>query len=202
MKKKQKTMTTKTVSSAEEHNGSGANASKDKKQNKGKDLRALLESGLKDIYSAEKQLLEALPEVIQALDSDELEEAVSEHLEQTKRHVSRLEKVMERLRISSDSGQTCEAMKGLVEEARKTIGEFDRGPVRDSALIIGAQKIEHYEIAAYGSLCELADVLGEDRTCDALEKTLIEEKQTDERLSEIAQNVNDDAFEMAESENA
>jgi ferritin-like metal-binding protein YciE len=201
MKKKQKTMATKTVTGTEENNGSGANTS-DRNQKKGKDLHALLESGLKDIYSAEKQLVGALPEVIQALDSDELEEAVNEHLEQTKKHVSRLEKVMERLRISRDSGEECEAMKGLVEEARKTIREFERGPVRDSALIIGAQKIEHYEIAVYGSLCELADVLGEDRICDLLEKTLIEEKQTDEKLSDIAQQVNDEAFEMSESENA
>ena len=109
---------------------------------------------------------------------------------------------MERLKISSESAETCEAMKGLVEEARKTVREFDRGPVRDAALIIGAQKIEHYEIAVYGSLCELADVLGEDRICDLLEKTLIEEKQTDEKLSDIAQDVNDEAFEMAERENA
>jgi ferritin-like metal-binding protein YciE len=202
MKTKSKTMATKTVSGTEEHNGSGANASQNKNKKNGKDLHALLESGLKDIHSAEKQLVEALPEVIQALDSDELEEAVNEHLEQTKKHVTRLEKVMERLRISTESAKTCEAMKGLVEEARQTIREFDRGPVRDSALIIGAQKIEHYEIAVYGSLCELADVLGEDRICDLLEKSLIEEKQTDEKLSDIAQDINDEAFEMARSEKA
>jgi ferritin-like metal-binding protein YciE len=109
---------------------------------------------------------------------------------------------MERLRSSTESAKTCEAMKGLVEEARQAIREFDRGPVRDSALIIGAQKIEHYEIAVYGSLCELADVLGEDRICDLLEKSLIEEKQTDEKLSDIAQDINDEAFEMARSEKA
>lgn len=189
-------MATKTVSRTEEHNGSGTTVS-EKNQQKGKDLNALLESGLKDIYSAEKQLVEALPEVIQALDSDELEDAVNEHLEQTKKHVSRLEKIMERLRIPTDSAEPCEAMKGLIEEARKTIQEFERGPIRDSALIIGAQKIEHYEIAVYGSLCELSDVLGQHRTCDLLEKTLIEEKMTDEKLSEIAQTVNDEALEMS-----
>jgi ferritin-like metal-binding protein YciE len=90
-------------------------------------------------------------------------------------------------------------MEGLIEEGKKTISEFERGPVRDSALIIGAQKIEHYEIAAYGSLCELADVLGENKIHDLLGRTLDEEEETDSNLSEIAQDVNDEAYELSEA---
>jgi ferritin-like metal-binding protein YciE len=199
MKQKRKTMTTKT-SGTEERNASGAQVNENGKDAKAKkDLHSLLETGLKDIYSAEQQLVAALPEVAQAVDNEELEEAINRHLEQTKKHVSRLEKVFERLGISKTQDEKCMAMEGLVEETRRTISEFSRSPVRDSALIIGAQKIEHYEIAAYGSLCELADVLGEDRICDLLEKTLEEEKETDETLTAIAQDVNDEAYELSES---
>jgi len=168
-------------------------------QKSSKDLHGLLEAGLKDIYSAEKQLVEALPEVAQAVDNEELEEAINHHLEQTKKHVTRLEKVMERLGISKTNMPTCVAMQGLIQEGKKIIGEFTRGPVRDSALIIGAQKIEHYEIASYGSLCELADVLEDDRTHDLLGRTLDEEEETDQMLSEIAQTVNDEAYERTMS---
>jgi ferritin-like metal-binding protein YciE len=160
-------------------------------------LESLLEHGMRDIYSAEKQLVDALPEVAQAVDNDELEEAVNTHLEQTKKQVARLEKAFERLGIENDNIEECVSMKGLIEETKKIIREFPRGAVRDSALIIGAQKIEHYEIASYGSLCELADVLGEDRLGDLLGRSLEEEEETDELLSEIAQDVNDEAAEMS-----
>ena len=171
----------------------GGNGQKD-----GKDLHGLLESGLKDIYSAEKQLVEALPQVAQAVDSDDLEEAINEHLDETKKQVTRLEKIFERLGISKTDSTKCVAMQGLVEETKKTIQEFQRSPVRDSALIISCQKIEHYEIAAYGSLCELADVLGERRILDLLEQTLQEEEDADHALTDIAQDVNDEAFELSE----
>ncbi len=163
-------------------------------------LHSLLEHGMKDIYSAEKQLVAALPEVIQAVDNDELEEAITQHLEQTKKQAARLEKAFERMGIDMNSGEECVAMKGLIDEAKKTIREFGRSAVRDSALIIGCQKIEHYEIASYGSLCELAEVLGEDRLSDLLGKSLEEEEETDELLSEIARDVNDEAAEMAMQE--
>jgi ferritin-like metal-binding protein YciE len=163
-----------------------------------KNLRDLLETGLKDIYSAEKQLVMALPEIAQAADSEELQDAVEDHLEQTKRHVERLDKIFDRLRISKTPEKKCEAMAGLLEEGKKILTEFERGPVRDSALIIGSQKIEHYEIAAYGSLCELADVLGEEKVHDILGRTLDEEEETDKILSEIAQQVNDEAHELSE----
>jgi ferritin-like metal-binding protein YciE len=163
-------------------------------------LHTLLEHGLKDIYSAEKQLVEALPEIAQAVDNEELEEAINTHLEQTRKQAMRLEKVFERMGINKDEMEECVAMKGLIEEGRKIIQEFQRGPVRDSALIIGCQKVEHYEIAAYGSLCELADVLGEERLGDLLGRSLEEEEETDELLSEIAQDVNDEAAEISMQE--
>lgn len=165
-------------------------------------LHTLLEKGMKDIYSAEQQLVQALPDVAQAADNEELEEAINTHLEQTKKQVARLEKAFERLGIEKTNAEKCVAMEGLIEENNKVTTEFSRGPVRDAALIIGAQKIEHYEIACYGSLCELADVLGEERLGDLLGRSLEEEEETDELLSEIARDVNDEAAEMSMQEEA
>lgn len=164
-----------------------------------KTLKQLFEDGLKDIYSAEKQLTEALPKMAKACENEELEEAFEHHLKQTKKHVERLEKVFDKLGIDKD-GETCEAMKGLIKEGDEIIEKYAESPVRDSALIIGAQKIEHYEIASYGSLCELADVLGMGKVADLLGRTLDEEKETDDLLSEIAQDVNDEAYEMDEDD--
>jgi ferritin-like metal-binding protein YciE len=179
---------------------SGAENKRGRESGNQKSLHGLFEKGLKDIYSAEKQLVEAIPEMAQAVDNEELEEAFNTHLEQTKKQVNRLEKIFERMSISKTEMEKCVAMEGLIEEGRKTIQEFERGPVRDSALIIGAQKIEHYEIAVYGSLCELADVLGEDRNGELLGRTLDEEEDTDQLLSEIAQDINDEAYELSEQE--
>lgn len=162
-----------------------------------KTLKTLFETGLKDIYGAEKLLVDALPEVLQAVDHEELEEAISAHLEQTKKQVGRLEKIFERMGIDKNAASGNPIMETMIENARKIISDFSRGAVRDSALIIGAQKIEHYEIALYGSLCELADVLGDDRTHDLLGRSLDEEEETDEWLSDIAGDVNDEAAEVS-----
>lgn len=194
-----------TSKSEQQNTGSQSQSQSDSKSHgqsqskNGKDLHGLLEAGIKDIYSAEKQLVEALPEMAQAADNEELEEAITYHLEQTKKHVARLEKVMERLGIGKNNAPKCEAMEGLIQEGKKALQEFNRGPVRDSAIIISAQKVEHYEIASYGSLCELADVLEDDRTKDLLGRTLDEEEEADQLLSEIAQEVNDEAYELSES---
>jgi len=193
-------MTAKTQTAAEERKTQNGNRKENENTQQKKDLHSLFETGLKDILSAERQLVQALPEVAQAADNEELEEAINTHLEQTKKHVARVEKVMERLGISKSEEEKCAAMEGLIEEGRKIIREFQRGAVRDSALIIGAQKIEHYEIAAYGSLCELADVLGEDKIHDLLGRTLDEEEETDQLLSDIAQSVNDEAVELSYNE--
>jgi len=164
-----------------------------------KTLKGLLKDGLKDMLSAEKQLVEALPKVAQAAYSEELQDAVEHHLEQTKKHVMRLEKIMAYLEVEQGSKE-CEAMKGLIKEADEIIKNFPEGPVRDSALIIGAQKVEHYEIASYGSLCELADVLGLNKIHDTLGRTLDEEEQTDKDLSELAMEINDEALEFSDED--
>jgi ferritin-like metal-binding protein YciE len=167
---------------------------------KSKTLRQLLEEGLKDIYNAEKQLIEALPEMAQAAYHEELQDAFTIHLEQTKKQKERLEKIFMRLRMDIEEEETCKAMEGLIEESQKIIEEYEPSPVRDAALIIGAQKIEHYEIASYGSLNELAEVLGYHKVADVLDRTLEEEEDTDLLLTEIAQEVNDEAMEMSDEE--
>ena len=164
-----------------------------------KTLENIFEDLLKDTYSAEKQLVAALPEMIKAAYTEDLEDAFADHLQQTKKHVERLDRVFDKLRIEKEE-ITCEAMAGLIKENKKIISEYEDGPVRDSALIIGSQKIEHYEIAAYGSLCELADVLGWQKIGDLLGRTLEEEEDTDLLLSEIATDVNDEAYDLSELE--
>jgi len=177
----------------------GTSKSSKNSEKKQKTLEHLFEKNLKDIYSAEKQLIEALPKIAKAAYDEDLQDAFTEHLEQTKRHAERLEKIFERLRIENKD-EKCEAMEGLINEGNRIIEEFEQSPIRDSALIIGAQKIEHYEIAAYGSLCELADVLGYSQIAEMLERTLEEEEATDQELTCIAINVNDEAYEMNQEE--
>jgi ferritin-like metal-binding protein YciE len=160
---------------------------------KKKSLMDLFHDGLKDIYSGETQLVEALPKMAEAADNEELSGAFTDHLEQTKKHVQRLEKIMQHLGVEKGS-ETCEAMEGLIKEGEEIIEKYEESPVRDAALIIAAQKVEHYEIAAYGSLCELADVLGMGKIHDTLGRTLDEEEDTDMLLSEIAQDINDEAY--------
>ena len=176
---------------------SSAGKSTDKKI---KSLQDLLKKGLKAAYSMEKQLIEALPEMAKAADSEELQDAINEHLQQTKRQAERLEKIFSRLQIEKTEDK-CAEMEALIEGGKKVIQEIESGPVRDSALIIGAQKIEHHEIALYGSLCELADVLGYSKIADILDRTLEEEETTDENLTSLAQSINDEAYEAAEEDN-
>ena len=162
-------------------------------------LKRIFEELLQDTYNAEKQIVKALPELAKAAYNEYLQDAFENHLEQTKRQVERLEKIFDRLKIDKGN-ETCEALEGLVKEAKEIIDEHDKSIVRDVALIIAAQKVEHYEIAAYGSLVELADVLGLNKTADLLERTLNEEKETDSILSDIAQHVNDEAYEESPAE--
>jgi ferritin-like metal-binding protein YciE len=163
-----------------------------------RNLEDLLEEGLKEIYDGELQLTAALPRMAKACYNEDLEDAFNRHLTQTKRHIERLEKVFKRLKIDFSEKKSCEAMKGLINEGEYIIDHFEESHVRDSALIIAAQKIEHYEIASYGSLCELSDVLGFWNVCDLLGRTLDEEEKTDIELTEIAVHINDDAYEMSE----
>lgn len=157
-------------------------------------LKKIFEELLQDTYSAEKQLIKALPELAKESYSEELQTAFENHLKETEKQATRLEKIFDRLQLEKQ-GESCKAMEGLVKEGQQIIKEHEKGITRDVALIIAAQKVEHYEIAAYGSLVELADVLGLDNVADVLERTLEEERNADELLSDIAQDVNDEAFE-------
>jgi ferritin-like metal-binding protein YciE len=142
---------------------------------------------LKDIYYAEQQLLKAIPEMQNAATTEELEDAFKEHLGQTERHVKRLEKVFQ-LAGQKAEGKKCEAIEGLIKEAKSIIEETKEGTMtRDAALIIAAQKIEHYEIATYGGLVQLAVTMGFHRAAELLDKTLNEEALTDKGLTRIAE---------------
>ena len=150
------------------------------------DMKQLLQIALQDTYSAETQILEALPKMQEAATNPKLKQAFQEHLQVTKRQVERLETVCKQLGIEPE-GETCEAMEGLVEEGEELIDELDEGPVLDAALIGAAQKVEHYEIAAYGTLTAMLKAMGEQKAADLMAQTLKEEKDTDELLSQVAE---------------
>jgi ferritin-like metal-binding protein YciE len=142
---------------------------------------------LKDIYYAEQQLVKALPEMQKACTSEELEDAFENHLKQTERHVKRLEKVFQLLDKKAE-GKKCEAIEGLIKEAKSIISDTKDGSMtRDAALIIAAQKVEHYEIATYGGLVQLAITMDLHRAAEILDKTLAEEEDTDTTLTKIAE---------------
>jgi ferritin-like metal-binding protein YciE len=151
-----------------------------------KTLDDLLLHELKDLYNAEKQLIRALPKMAEAASSEKLREAFEEHLAQTKTHVERLEQVFERLGKSA-RGTKCDAMEGLIEEGKKMIEEDAEPPVKDAGLIASAQRVEHYEIAGYGTARTFASLLGHEEVESLLEQTLEEEKETDVRLTELAE---------------
>ena len=141
---------------------------------------------LRDTYHAEKQALKAYPKMIRQAQSPELKQAFEEHAEQTRGQVDRLEQVFEQLDLGKRA-KRCEAMEGLLEEARTHMEEIEDEAVLDVAMIVSAQKVEHYEIAAYGSLVAMARQLGHDEVVPLLEETLAEEKATDERLTKVAE---------------
>lgn len=147
---------------------------------------------LKDIYWAEKLLVKSLPTLAKAASDEELKKTIEGHLTETKEQVIRLEKIFEYCSVRA-IGKKCEAMDGLVKECHEAIESFKAGPVRDAAIIISAQKIEHYEIAAYGSLYALANLLDKEASADLLNKTLEEEGDADEKLNKLAKHINRDA---------
>jgi ferritin-like metal-binding protein YciE len=149
-------------------------------------LHEVLTDYVRDLYNAESQLVKALPKMAKAATSPDLRAAVQEHLEQTRRHVERLDRVCEDLGIKP-KGKTCHAMKGLIEEGQEVISSTGDPAAKDAALIGAAQKVEHYEIAAYGTARTFARVLGEMAAADLLRQTLDEEKATDERLTALAE---------------
>lgn len=150
-----------------------------------KDLAALFEDGLKDIYWAEKALTKALPKMSKNASSEELKAAISKHLSETETHVERLEQCFEHLGLKAKA-EKCEAMAGLIEEGESIMEETAAGAVRDAGIIAAAQKVEHYEIATYGTLAAFAKVLDHKEALDLLLATLAEEKQCDEDLTALA----------------
>ena len=152
----------------------------------------LLVDQIRDLYDAEKQLVRALPKMAKAASSDELRQAIEDHLEETTNQVQRLEQAFEQLEKTA-KGKTCKAMKGLIEEGGEVIEEDSEEPINDLALIAAAQRVEHYEISAYGTAKAMAKHIGENQVASLLEETEDEEKAADKKLTEIAMDLMQDA---------
>lgn len=159
-------------------------------------LEELFIHELKDVLDAERQITKALPKLAKATESDELRAAFEEHLSQTEEQIGRLETIFESMDKAA-RGNHCPGVEGIIKEGSETIKENDTGPALDAALIAGAQKVEHYEIASYGTLVEWAKILGKDDAVELLQQTLAEEKETDEKLTSIASELNLVAQEQA-----
>ena len=157
-------------------------------------LKKLYLEELRDLYSAETQLVKALPKMVKGASSAELKQAFENHLEQTKEHVERLNEIFDRL-DEKPTGKTCQAMKGLIEEGSEMLEEEGEKSVIDAGLIGAAQRVEHYEIASYGTVRTFANLLGEEEAADLLQETLDEEGETDKELSALAEGiVNEEAL--------
>jgi ferritin-like metal-binding protein YciE len=149
---------------------------------------------VEDLYDAERRLVKALPKMAEASTSISLRQAFESHLMETEGHVTRLEDIFRTLG-QDPKGQTCDAMKGLISEGEDTISNIDESPLRDAGLIAAANRVEHYEIAAYGSARTFAEILGLTEAASLLEQTLREEKKADQKLTQLAENmVNDEAL--------
>ena len=150
-----------------------------------KSLQELFVEELRDTYDAEKRLTKALPKMAKAATSPELKTAFTNHLRETEEQIDRLEQVFQSI-SEPVRGKKCDGIMGIIEESNTAISELDEGPILDAALIAGAQRAEHYEIAAYGTLAYFAELLGEDEAKNLLGETLDEEKATDEKLTVLA----------------
>ena len=151
---------------------------------------------LRDILSAEKQLVKALPKMAKNASSEELRKAFEAHLEETKQQVERVEKAFEETGKAARA-KTCEAMKGLIEEAEELLKEDAEPAVKDALMIAAAQKVEHYEIASYGTLCTWAEVLGYSKALQLLKQTMGEEEATDKKLTKLSGKINKQALQPA-----
>ena len=181
-------------------NGNTKNA-KANTQETNSQLQKLFEDSLKDIYWAEKNLTKALPKMQKAATTEELKNAIEEHLTQTENQVTRLEQVFDLIGKKAQA-KKCDAMEGLIKEGESIVEETEEGSMtRDVGIIMAAQKIEHYEIATYGGLAQIATTMGLDEAADLLNETLDEEKETDRLLTEIAENnINWEAKQETETE--
>jgi len=151
-------------------------------------LRKLYVEELRDIYNAEQQLVKALPKIAKAASSDDLRDAIETHLDETKGHVERLEEIFEGLN-ENPKGKTCQAMKGLIEEGSEILDAKGEDSVLDAGIIAAAQKVEHYEMATYGTLRTWADLLNEEKAAGLLQETLDEEGEADAKLNELADEI-------------
>jgi ferritin-like metal-binding protein YciE len=156
-------------------------------------LRDLYVEELRDLYSAEHQIIKALPKMAKHASAEELRTAFENHLQQTKRQAERLEKVFASL-DEKPKGKKCAGMEGLLEEGAEMMEEDFEDAVMDAALISAAQRVEHYEIAAYGTVCAYAEQLGESEQASLLRETLQEEKETDHKLTELSSDINSEAL--------
>jgi ferritin-like metal-binding protein YciE len=152
------------------------------------DLQDLFVDQLRDLYNAENQLLKALPRMAKASSHEDLAAAFEEHTEQTREHVERLKKIFDKLG-KKPSGKVCKAMKGLIEEGKEALEEDAEPEVLDAALIAAAQRVEHYEIAGYGTVRAYAELLGDAQAAKILQRTLDEEGQTDKKLTQLAESM-------------
>jgi ferritin-like metal-binding protein YciE len=153
-------------------------------------LHQLFLEQLKDLYSAETQLIEALPEMAEAAHSPELRQGFETHLEETKEHARRIEQIFNSLNEGDPTGKTCQAMKGLIKEGKETISEDATPQVKDAALIAAAQRVEHYEIAGYGTVRTYADIMGHTEAVQLLQATLDEEAATNDKLTAASEKLN------------
>lgn len=148
-------------------------------------LQELFVEHIRDLFDAEKQLTKALPKLAKAAESEDLAEALRNHLEETQNHVARLEQVFRAVGVAA-RGKSCKGMKGLIEEGNEAVQEHEEGMLRDLAIIAGGQKVEHYEMSAYGTARTLAEQMGNDKVVNLLRQTEEEEKQADAKLTEVA----------------
>ena len=157
-------------------------------------LKELYVEELKDLYSAENQLVKAIPKMAKAATSEDLRAGFEEHLEQTKEHVARLERIFKALG-ESPKGKTCKGMQGLISEGSEMIEKDSEPEMLDAGLISAAQRVEHYEMAGYGCVATYAELLGENEAAQLLRTTLEEERETDEKLTELSKEINVEAAE-------
>jgi ferritin-like metal-binding protein YciE len=157
-------------------------------------LKSLYADELRDLYSSEQQLIKAIPKMAKAANSDELRKGFEEHLEQTRGHATRLEQILTGLG-EPVKGKKCKGMAGIVSEGGEMMSEDFEGALMDAALISAAQRVEHYEIAAYGAVHAYAELMGETEAASLLQQTLDEEKETNQKLTDLSEEINSEAFE-------
>jgi ferritin-like metal-binding protein YciE len=155
-------------------------------------LRDLYVEQLRDLYDGENQIIKALPKMIESTESEELRSALEEHLEITRQQAQRLETIFEGLGEDA-KGEKCKGMEGIIKEGSEVVKEDMSDTVKDAAIIAAAQRVEHYEIAGYGTVRTYADLLGEEQAVELLQQTLDEEKEADEKLSQLAEEINVEA---------